>query len=246
MNIVRTDVFMEEGDSIVDPAYPYQSNYCIKQRIVGHYANPTGAPYNDGPPAYPAGGLRAPVFVNCAISGSTTNEILARMPANLAKNAYTGLWINDGVNDGALIRDGSMTMKQFTDNVTAIYALAKGAGMTKGFWTGPMCNGEKYPSGQNTAGEDPFLDDIDAELAALIPSFAGGGFTSDYVPTRAAWALLEPQFNTAANGYADPHGLTNGPLCTPLISPSTIEGLHQNRTGCMYINIEQSKKIFLT
>ncbi len=247
MNVVRTDKFLILGDSIADPAFTFQIFLPMTAQIVGHYAG-TGAVFGDVL-ANPAGGVRPPTFVNCAVTSQTTNEILAGLAANLALNpgSYTGVIIGTFINDAALINAGSMTLADLQNNLTAIYSACASAGITKALAVGPLCDGEKYPTGQNGA-IDTAIDNVNSTLTTFIPTLASGGIaTSEYVDLRTTvYAVQEPIYNTLANGYANPPGLADGPLCIPVIAPGVIPGLHPNAFGRSFCTTEIMKKVTFT
>lgn len=249
MVFTRSARVIINGDSICDPNFPYQLWLPIVTAISGYYSG-TG-PFAPSPPRYPPGGVCPPIFVNRAVTSEALEQTLTHIDADLACCRFTHALLGTFINDAAGITIGSYDQAHVLSNLDAMVAKYKAAGITQMLCVGPLCDGELYPSGQNNPAIGPTMDAnidaLDAALAIRIPTYNGGGFTAEYVPLRGpVYATLEPQLNTAANGFADPHGLANGPLCTPLIPPSTIPGLHPNCTGRYYCNQQVWPKIVLS
>jgi hypothetical protein len=146
------------------------------------------------------------VTYNRAVPGSLSADVARRIGAEIAANPHITVWIlNVGVNDVFLKIPLAKTLANMTTILNAIQA----SGVTKVIVSGVFAIGEKYPSGQNDAGFDPAIDAMDAAVASLVATYPGNVYVSQ---RQLVYGLLEPQLNTAAKGYADPNGLTHGPL----------------------------------
>lgn len=198
--VSRNMVALIEGDSINDPTLFYVAFSGLRVAIDSFYNSPSGSSY------------RRPTWVNHAVSGTTTTNVAGRIAADLAVNAYTHVFLHIGVNDAQL----GVPLATTQANCNTIKAACASAGVQL-FVVGPLCDGEKWPTGQNAF--DASLDAIDAAMATI---FSGANIT--YISSRTnIYAVQEPIFNTPGPGAPSN-------IITHLIAASG-PGLHPNQGG---------------
>lgn len=214
MNLGSTDIAILEGDSIVDTrfsyqifAYPIARIYktlapTIAPPVVGTWPPTPVASVKAWPPT-PVASVKAwpptvadtkpPQTYNLGINGSTTAQLAARIAADIAAvPGATAFLCHIGINDSRTAVLVSTTLTNLTTVDSALVA----AGITKKFLSGPLCNGEKWPTGQNDVTIDAAIESLDA---ALVTWAAAHGWT--YVSQRqAVYAVQEPLTNTPGPG----------------------------------------------
>lgn len=179
MTMTRNAVCLIEGDSINDPALFYIAFAGLKATVDSFYMAPSGTSY------------RRPAWVNKAFTGSTTTTVAGRLATELAANAYTNVFIHIGINDA----DTGVALATSQTNCNTIKAACASAGVQL-LVVGPLCFGEKWPTGQNV--NDTAIDALDVAMAAI---FAGANNT--YVSARTGiYAIQEPISNTPGPGVA--------------------------------------------
>lgn len=214
MNMVRTAVCLIEGDSINDPALPYVAFAGTRLRIDSAYMAPTAT-----------GSYRRPIWVNKAFTGSTTTDVKNRITGGeLAANAFTHGFFHMGINDA----DTAVPLATTQANCTAIKAACLAAGMQM-LVGGPLCFGERSPTGQNP--NDAAIDAIDAAMAVI---FAGPNVTY-FSPRTGIYAVQEPISNTPLPG-APSNILTH-------LVPAAGNGLHCNPGGAKFYTLQTTPLI---
>jgi GDSL-like Lipase/Acylhydrolase family len=205
MTIPRTAICLIEGDSINDQTLPYISYAGLRATIDSAFAKPSTP-----------GDYRRPVWVNKAVTGQTSTNIASRIAGDLAANAYTHVFGHWGIND---VNTGIPLATSQANNI-AIKAACASAGCQL-IVAGPLCFGEKWPTGQNV--NDAAIDALDAAMAAI---FVGAGNT--YASTRAAiYTVQEPINNLPAPGAASD-------ILTQFVAGSPGNGLHCNAGGAQF------------
>jgi len=214
-DITRSSLILWEGDSLADPALPYQMLQPLWEQMRMAF-NPT---YATGLNGAVAGGLtgtvRTPGIVNKSVNGAKISDVNGRIAAELAANAFTHVVLCIGTNERAVVRAttqsdiASLVSKFTTQKVLVI---------------GPYAWGEKTPTGQNglAGANDQRLDETEVDLKNGFASYAnsmviglrnGGGST----PTTGLYLTTLAALNAPGNGSDT--------------GPFTIDGIHWNTTG---------------
>jgi len=211
MNLTRTSRVLVEGNSISalrnvgdTENLQYQWWYLQKLRADAAY----------GPVAHPA-------WIDMAIDGSLLSTIAARIVAEVALYLPTHFLVEAGVNDA------NTAVPLATSHANAVTILNASAG-NPGVWLGPMCIGEKWPSGQNNATKDAAIDALDADLAALI---AASYPAWTYVSARTLWGAFE-----AANNLPGP-GITPFQLTTDGVHPTGLGRINMSNWVSPYVRL---------
>jgi len=210
----RTSMILWEGDSLSDPALPYQMLNPVWEMMTNSYAPST--PGIVGSPRRPtSSSVIRPNITRKGVNGSTIAQIDARIAAELAVNAYTHVVVCCGTNERAVLR---------ADTQTAIASLVSKFTTQKVLVIGPYAWGEKWPTGQNdiAGANDARLDETEADLVSGFASYAnslviglrnGGGSTA----TTGLYLTTMPLINTPSPGAS--------------IGPYTVDGTHWNPRG---------------
>jgi hypothetical protein len=229
MNVTGTDVVGVIGDSIADKDYPYQIFRPVLNNIRNVLAPDTNPPATWPPavssfavPSWPPASIGAhvpaswppavaaqpavPLSWNEAVAGYTTQALALNIAAYIAKYPLTTIWlIHVGINDVLTSVPPANSVSSLGVVLDAIQATGAVA-----LVDGPLCAGEKYPTGQNAF--DTGIDALDAAFAAKVATYPGFAYVS---LRTAVYAVEEPLLNTAANGFSDPNGDFLGPLTKP-------------------------------
>ena len=195
---------MIKGDSLNDPAYPYQMSQPLIEEVAAFYNPKAGLPA-EGTGRLPSAGFNSPMWVNLALAGYTIDQINFTIAAQLALYKPTHVILAMG------------TVEVSTTRAETQAALASLVGkFTNGeqvLCIGPYGYGEKYPSGQNTgtgASNDQRLDETNVDIPAI---FCAAYANSIYVDMRnTLYATVMPPLNQPPPGQ--------------YVGPFTVDGVH--------------------
>lgn len=206
LTVTRASHILIEGDSINDQALQYQCMNATLAWIDSNYLVPSGNAW------------RRPTHVNKSVTGQSTTSIAGRIVADIATGVFTHVLLQIGINDSQL----SISQATSIANANTILTACRNAGLP-GIWIGPLCNGEKWPTGQNALDlTNPGIDLLDNALATLVPTYPGWS----YISTRKlVYAVAEPTLNP---------GQLNSGVLTGLVAASG-PGLHPNPSGAALI-----------
>lgn len=174
VTVTRTMQIAICGDSINDPALPYQSTNSLRTWIDSHYMTPS------------LGSYARPTYLNLALTGNVIAQASAQVSAALTQNPNTKLFIvQAGINDV----NTAVPFATSIANATTLLNNVQAAGGHV-IWIGPFLFGEKSPTGQNV--NDTLIDALNAGLQTLVASYSGDA----YVDVRTTvYAVQEPLLN---------------------------------------------------
>ena len=210
----RTSMVLWEGDSLSDPALPYQMLNPAWEAMTNAYV-PSTAGMVASPRLPSSASVVRPNIVRKGVNGSTIAQIDSRIAAELAVNAYTHVVVCCGTNERAVLR---------ADTQTAIASLVSKFTTEKVLVIGPYAWGEKWPTGENdiAGADDARLDETEIDLVDGFAGYAnslviglrnGGGSTA----TTGLYLTTMPPLNTPGPGAS--------------IGPYTVDGAHFNPLG---------------
>lgn len=143
-------------------------------------------------------GRRPPAFYNTATNGAQISTVAGRVNLIASKNATKCIFVI-GVNDVI----SSIALNTSLTNLVTVLNASAGAGLPT-LVAGPLCIGEKWPTGQNA--NDAALDALDAGMASTCAGYAN----AIYLSLRTLlYAAQEPKLNTPSPGTQ------SGPLTKP-------------------------------
>lgn len=146
---------------------------------------------------FTAAGKTVPTYINTAVSGQTAAAMASDVTAQIVTPAADHIFLQIGQNDTFT----SATQAATTAALTTIYNAAIAANpsvkihqLSLFFW------GEKWPQGQNAAGQDAALDLRNSTILNLVNTYPAANI--EWIWLRQLLMLQESQINLPSPGAA--------------------------------------------